>query len=253
MLILLSPAKSLDLNPIEQSVHSIPALKSDVYKLSKTLKKLDTTDLQKLMNISETLATENVMRFKNFRNTHHERNSKRAIDTFMGDVYRGLGSKDFSKSDYEYAQSHLRILSGLYGVLRPLDLIQPYRLEMGTSLTNERGSNLYQFWGSKPTYQINKALKESGSRLIINLASDEYFKVIERKKLKGDVLKIGFKEYRDGKLKFLSFNAKIARGLMARFIIKNKLQSKEEIKAFDIDGYSFDPAYSDEMSWVFTR
>lgn len=253
MIILISPAKSLDSTPVVQDNYTFPFFQTDAYQLAKTLKRYDAADLEKLMTISEKLSSENVLRFKKFRAKATLQNAKRAIDSFNGDVYRGLDSSSFSEADYEYAQKHLRILSGIYGVLRPLDLIQPYRLEMGTRIETPRGTNLYQFWGDKITHKINKALRESDSKQVINLASKEYFKSVRTSKIKGEILSINFKEYHDGTLKFLSFPAKVARGSMARFILKNRIEAIEDVKGFAEDNYSFYQEESSEHSWTFIR
>ena len=176
MIIVLSPAKSLDMSPSDRDDYSLPILKTDANKLAKTLKDYDIEGLRSLMSISEKLASENVNRYKQFKPRGYETHGKRAVDTFVGDVYRGLDVSDFKKRDYDFAQKHLRILSGLYGVLRPLDMMQPYRLEMGTKLTTEKGKNLYEYWGNKITNEINKSIKESKESTLINLASEEYFK-----------------------------------------------------------------------------
>lgn len=253
MVIVISPAKSLDLSPSNCDLHSIPVYLKEANKLVRVLRSYSADDLQDLMNISDALASENVKRFKVFKMRSPEDHSKRAIELFSGDVYRGLAVRDFTNRDYEFAQNHLRILSGLYGVLKPADLIQPYRLEMGSRLAGDWGNNLYDFWGDKITRQINKALKESGDDLLINLASNEYFKSISKKKLKGRTININFKEYHDGTLKFLSFNAKVARGQMARYIIKNQLTNLDDIQGFNIDGYSFSSEHSTEKEYLFIR
>ena len=188
MVILLSPAKSLNESPDNGHLSSSPALMRDANKLAKILKGFKADQLQELMHISPALATENYKRYKNFKLRNAEAASKRAVDMFMGDVYRGLNVEDFTDDDYNYAQEHLRILSGLYGVLRPLDLIQPYRLEMGTSFKNPRGSDLYAFWGDQITKQINKETKGQKKPVIINLASNEYFKAVDSKALDGEVI-----------------------------------------------------------------
>jgi cytoplasmic iron level regulating protein YaaA (DUF328/UPF0246 family) len=253
MIVLLSPAKSLDTTEARLKNLSAPRLMTDTWKLVKVLKTMKSNDLQELMSISESLAEENVKRFKRFKRTQTLENSKSAIETFDGDVYRGLEAIDFNEEDMAFAQEHLRILSGLYGVLRPLDLMQEYRLEMGTSLATESAKNIYQFWGDKITKLLNKDIKESGTNLVVNLASDEYFKAIKKIKLKGQILDVNFKEFRDGELKFISFNAKKARGMMARFIIKHKLSDKESLKGFDTEGYTFSYDSSTENQWLFVR
>ena len=253
MIIVISPAKSLNLSPSSGPLQSTPVYQKEANQLVKVLRNYSKDDLQELMSISEAIATENVTRFKKFKMRSPESVSKQALELFSGDVYRGLEVDDFNEKDFEFAQSHLRILSGLYGVLRPGDLIQPYRLEMGTRLANAQGKNLYDFWGDKITRQINKALKESGGNLLVNLASNEYFKSLKKAKLKADILNINFKEYHNGTLKFLSFNAKVARGKMARFIIKNQITQSEDIKGFTSDGYYFSAEHSTESDWLFIR
>lgn len=205
------------------------------------------------MNVSQQLAEQTHMRFKSFRSAHHPANSKQALLTFKGDVYRGVDADTLSAEDLEYAQQRLRILSGLYGILRPLDLIQPYRLEMGTALKSSKGKNLYEFWGDTLALRLNKELKESGCEHIVNLASNEYAKSINRKRLNSKIIDVQFKEFRGDKLAFLSFNAKKARGVMARFIIDNRLTDADSLKAFSEDGYYFAKEYSSESSWLFVR
>lgn len=253
MIIVLSPAKSLDMTPSDQEHYSLPTLKTDANKLVKTLKQYDVKSLRALMSISENLAVENVNRYNSFKPRGYESHGKRAVDTFVGDVYRGLDVSDFKKTDYDFAQKHLRILSGLYGVLKPLDMMQPYRLEMGTKLPTEKGTNLYEFWGNKITNEINKSLKESKESTLINLASEEYFKSINKDKLKGNILTINFKEYKGDKLKFVSFTAKVARGMMARFIIKNRIKKLDNIKSFNEDRYEYSEEHSSENNWLFIR
>ncbi len=253
MIIILSPAKTLDMTPIEGVVTTQPALKSQANQLAKVLKEKDVSDLKSLMSISDKLAVENVHRFQSFKQRTNPTHGKPALFTFNGDVYRGLGAEDYGKRDVTYAQEHLRILSGLYGVLRPLDAMQPYRLEMGTKLKTDKGNNLYEFWGNKVTKEINKAFKPRHPRVLINLASEEYSKVIKRDKLDADELILNFKEWKDDKLRFVSFTAKVARGLMARYIIKNRIRNLEDIKGFDLDGYGFSAEHSDDKTWIFVR
>jgi cytoplasmic iron level regulating protein YaaA (DUF328/UPF0246 family) len=182
-----------------------------------------------------------------------KKNAKQALLAFKGDVYTGLNAETFTEDDFEFAQQHLRILSGLYGVLRPLDLIQPYRLEMGTKLTNDKGKNLYEFWDKKPTQALNKQLTSLDSSTVINLASNEYFNAIDKSGLKANIITPVFKDYKNGKYKIISFYAKKARGLMSAYIIKNKLQEPSQIKKFNVDGYYFEPQGSTENEWLFLR
>lgn len=253
MIAIISPAKSLNLEPSKNLIGSKPELLTKANKLVKVMKEKTAEDLKEMMHISDKLALENYLRYKQFKQRPNDDVSKEAIKMFMGDVYRGLNVEDYSKKDYTFAQDHLRILSGLYGILKPMDLIQPYRLEMGSKLITDKGSNLYHYWGDDITSKLNKSLKYLGSDTIVNLASDEYFKAINKKKLKADILSINFKEYRDNKLKFISFSAKVARGLMARYIIKNKIQNREDLLGFDVDGYRFSEENSTENAWVFVR
>ena len=182
-----------------------------------------------------------------------KKNAKQALLAFKGDVYTGLNAETFTEDDFEFAQQHLRILSGLYGVLRPLDLIQPYRLEMGTKLINDKGKNLYEFWDKKPTQALNKQLTSLDSSTVINLASNEYFNAVDKSALKANIITPVFKDYKNGKYKIISFYAKKARGLMSAYIIKNKLQEPSQIKKFNVDGYYFEPQGSTNNEWLFLR
>ena len=206
-----------------------------------------------MMAISENIATLNVERFKTFKTPFTTKNAKQAIFAFKGDVYGGFDLESFNDDDYAYAQDHLRILSGLYGCLRPLDLIQPYRLEMKTKLKNDRGDNLYQFWGEHITDSINKELKKQKEPVLINLASNEYFKSIKPKLLEGRLLNINFKETKAGKTRIVAIFAKRARGMMADYIIRNRIERAEDLKQFKLAGYQFDEALSDEKQWTFER
>ena len=253
MIILLSPAKSLDFSPIHQNGVSEPRLLSDTGILAKILSTKSANKLKKLMDISTAIAEENVTRNKTFQLNHTKENSKPAVLAFNGDVYRGLDNGTLSSDDLQFAQVHLRIISGLYGLLRPMDLIQPYRLEMGTSLNNRRGKNLYKFWGNRITKLVNEDLQNSGSKLVVNLASKEYFAAINKTKLEGDLLTINFKEYRDEELKFISFDAKRARGFMTRYIIDNRITDRENIKSFNMENYSFSTEHSTDDNWLFIR
>ena len=180
-------------------------------------------------------------------------NARPAIFAFKGDVYQGLDAQTLAARDVNFAQKHLRVLSGLHGLLQPLDLIQPYRLEMGTRLTTRRGSNLYQFWGDKITDSINQALAQQTSKVLVNLASNEYYQVIQPERIEGRILTINFKELRDGKYRFVSFSAKKARGLMARYMIDKRIIRPNQLRQFDVDGYAFNEALSSDDEWIFTR
>ncbi len=254
MLITISPAKRLDLS--EQSLTETctqPDLLKDSRVLIKRLRELSPQELTKLMGISPRLAQENHQRYADWRTPFKPDNAKQAVLMFQGDVYIGLDAPSYSREDFAFAQDHLRILSGLYGVIRPLDLIQPYRLEMGTRLATARGGNLYEFWGDKITQALNKALEAQGDDVLINLASNEYFKSVVRERLKGRVITPTFKESRKGGFKVIGMMAKKARGFMSSFIIRNQLSDPEDMKAFDLDGYRFNAAVSSESEWAFTR
>ena len=253
MLIVISPAKTLDYS--ESSVEALdsPKFRKQSLELVGILKEKSVAQLKSMMSISDSLAELNHSRYQNYSSRFTYHNSKAALLAFKGDVYLGLDAESLDQKDLEYAQDHLRILSGLYGVLKPLDKMQPYRLEMGTSLKNAQGNNLYDFWDDAITKELNKALKDQKDKVLVNLASNEYFKSVKKDKLKGEILDIQFKEYRDGKLKFLSFNAKKARGLMSRYIIQNRVEHKDKLKAFNLDNYYFNEELSSESNYVFVR
>ncbi len=253
MIILLSPAKSLDFEPLNGIPRSQPRFKKDTLELVDIMKKKKEEDLKSMMKISDKLASLNVARFKMFESSHTRANSKQAVFAFRGDVYQGLNADDFSKKELDFAQKHVRLLSGLYGLLRPLDVIQPYRLEMGTKLKTKRGNTLYEFWGDSITGKINEDLKASGKKAVINLASVEYFSSVDRGAIRGDIYDIRFKEWRGGVYKIVSFNAKKARGYMTRYIVKNGVTNPEKIKGFDLEGYSFNHELSSDRDWTFTR
>lgn len=250
MLLVISPAKTLDYSNPEYSSHSQPDFPSEVNDLVGVLKKKSASQISKLMHLSDTLASLNVERYKNFTETFSPDNSKQAVLAFKGEVYAKMEADQFSAEDLEFAQQHLRILSGLYGVLKPLDLIQPYRLEMGTPLKTKKGTNLYQYWGTK----ISKALNEAGQgKTLVNLASQEYFKAVDQKTLKLPVISIHFKEYKEGKYQVVGFFAKQARGLMARYAILNRVTDPEQLKVFGEEGYEFSAPLSTAQDWVFVR
>ncbi len=253
MLILLSPAKTLDFSPREVLEYSRPSFIREASELNGVLKKKSVAELMDLMSISEKLAIENHKRNKQYKKEHTPHNSKQAIFGFKGDVYLGLDAQTLSKQEIAYAQKHLRILSGLYGVLKPLDLMQAYRLEMGTTLHTSKGNNLYQFWKDKIAKLLTLEASQLGGGPIVNLASDEYFSVVNNKALKVPVLNINFKERRDGVLRFVTFNAKKARGIMARSIIKDGLSSIETANTYDINGYLYSEEHSTGDSWLFIK
>ncbi len=254
MLITLSPSKGQDFEEASlSSKYTKPADLKDSELLIKELRKVKSEQLQEMMTISENIAKLNVDRIKKFKTPFTRKNAKQAIFAFKGDVYGGLDLESFNEDDYAYAQDHLRILSGLYGCLRPLDLIQPYRLEMKTRLKNERGDNLYQFWGDRITNSINKELKKQQEPVLVNLASNEYFKSVKPKQLEGRLLNINFKETKDGKTRVVAIFAKRARGMMADYIIRNRIEDPEELKKFNLGAYKFKKSLSDEKQWTFER
>ncbi len=233
--------------------YTIPEFPDQTGKLIKELRAYNPADLQKLMEISAKLADLNFERNQQFSETHSLENSTQTIFAFKGDVYVGLDALSLDDISLDFAQQHLRILSGLYGILRPLDLIQPYRLEMGTKLKNPRGNTLYDFWKDILTEHLNIAIAASASNILVNLASDEYYKVLEPDKINAKIIKIIFKEYKGDKLKFISFNAKKARGMMTRYIIKNKINEPESLKGFDYAGYYFEEKMSNDNELWFIR
>ncbi|WP_369309909.1 peroxide stress protein YaaA [Providencia rettgeri] len=254
MLITISPAKTLDYeSPLATAQFSQPELLAESQKLIKECRKLTPAEIASLMKISDKLAGLNAARFAEWHADFTPDNARQAILAFKGDVYTGMQAETFSAEDFEFAQSHLRILSGLYGVLRPLDLMQPYRLEMGIALKNTRGKNLYEFWGDIITKQLNQALAQQKDPVLVNLASDEYFKSVNTKKLDGQIIKPVFLDEKNGKYKVISFYAKKARGLMSRFIIQNKLTKTEQLSDFNLEGYQFDESQSKGNELIFTR
>lgn len=254
MLAIISPAKKLDFesDPITDA-HTQPVLMKDAEILAKKAKRLKRSDLKAMMSISDKLADLNYRRFQDFQPPFNLANARQAALSFAGDTYVGLDAPSLKKKDLEYAQDHLRILSGLYGVLRPLDLIQPYRLEMGTKFAVDGNENLYDFWDDRVTAQLNAASKSHKDRRIINLASNEYAKVVRPKALEGGIVTPVFKEIKDGTARVLGLFAKRARGMMARYMIVNRIETEARLKAFNDGGYTFQPAQSDETTWVFTR
>lgn len=254
MLILVSPAKTLDFeSPLATERYTQPDFIADSAELVKVCKKLTPADISGLMKVSDKIAGLNVARFQEWSKTFTPDNSRPAILAFKGDVYTGLEAETFSEQDFDYAQSHFRMLSGLYGLLKPLDLMQPYRLEMGTRLTNDKGSNLYHFWGDKITDKVNEALADQGDDLLINLASNEYFKAVKPKNVQGRVITPVFKDLKNGQYKVISFFAKKARGMMAKYIIQNQVDSLDALKQFDGAGYYFSDTDSTARELVFKR
>ncbi|WP_020536371.1 peroxide stress protein YaaA [Lewinella cohaerens] len=253
MIILLSPAKTLDETPVHGIPHTEPRLLPQSAQLIKNLRRKSVADLQGLMKISEKLAVLNKGRYKTYSETFTEENAKPAALMFKGDVYTGLEANSFTDKELAFAQEHIRILSGLYGLLRPLDLIQPYRLEMGTSLKLGRKKNLYEFWGDKITELVQQDLDKATGDTVLNLASQEYFQSVKTDKLKGRLINIHFKEDRDGKLKVISFNAKKARGKMAQLIVKEQITEAEQIKELVADDYIYQKEGSTDSDWLFVK
>ena len=253
MIIVISPSKTLDFSPNPYHTHTLPRQLSQSQELIDTAKQLTTEDIADLMKISEKLSQLNWQRYQDFKQPFTLDNAKQALLAFKGDVYGGIESDNYNEADFAFAQKHLRILSGLYGALKPLDLIQPYRLEMGTRLQNQQGKNLYEFWDTQVTELINQDFKNDPAPLLINLASNEYYKVIKPKALNSKVLTLGFKENKAGVYKTIGIHAKRARGLMTNFIIKNRLINPEEIKTFNLENYGYNEALSSEKEWVFSR
>lgn len=254
MLMVISPAKTLDYTSVVSvQDYTEPAYIKYSEQLIKQLKKLSVQEVASLMGISDKLAALNVARFAEWSPHFNQENARQAILAFKGDVYTGIAVEDFSQKDFVFAQQHLRILSGLYGLLRPLDLMQPYRLEMGTKFENSKGKNLYEFWGEQITQWLNKAIVEQGDKVLLNLASNEYFKSVKPNLLDADIIDVDFKDFKSGQYKIISFYAKKARGMMARYVIKNQLKTIDQVKAFDSEGYYFSEKHSSNKKLVFLR
>jgi cytoplasmic iron level regulating protein YaaA (DUF328/UPF0246 family) len=254
MLIFLSPAKSLDYKtPPHVATYTLPAYLKQSETLIKQMRKLSPADIANLMHLSDPLAQLNFGRYAEWSLPFSPENAKQAVLAFDGDVYDGLAAKDLSADDLDFAQKQVRILSGLYGILKPLDLMQPYRLEMGTKFANKAGKDLYAFWGERLLDAINAELAEMPRPVTVNLASEEYFKAAVGRKINGVVIQPVFEDWKNGQYKIISFYAKRARGLMTRYAVVNRLTEPEGLKEFDYDGYAFEPSVSDEKSWVFRR
>ncbi|MGO1618060.1 MAG: peroxide stress protein YaaA [Oceanisphaera sp.] len=254
MLVVVSPAKTLDYEtPPVVSDYTQPELLNDSALLIERARELTPADIGKLMKISDKLAGLNAARFADWQPNFTPDNAKQALLAFKGDVYTGLDAETLTPDDFAFAQDHFRMLSGLYGLLRPLDLMQPYRLEMGTKLENERGKDLYAFWGNIITDKLNAALAAQGDNVLINLASNEYFKAVQPKRLAGQIITPIFKDCKNGQYKIISFYAKKARGLMARYIIQHQLSEVSQLTAFDTAGYYFVESESSATELVFKR
>lgn len=255
MLALLSPAKTLDFeSTVSVPRPSQPAFLDRSEELVETLRKKSRPQLRELMSISEKLADENFQRFREWKRPFSEDNARAALLAFKGDVYTGFELDQYSADDFRYAQKHLMILSGLYGILRPLDLMQPYRLEMGTALKTAKGSSLYEFWGDQLTRGVNAACRKSGSSVLVNLASKEYFSALQEDQLSADrLITPQFKDLKNGTYKFLSYYGKKARGMMADFIVRERVETAADLRKFREAGYRYNKDLSDGDDWVFTR
>ena len=250
----MSPAKSLDYDtPAGDLPHTLPAFVPQSAELIEVLRTYSPQQIAELMDLSDTLSALNVARYAAWRPKFTAKNAKQAVLAFNGDVYEGLDAKTLSPKQLEWAQEHVCILSGLYGVLRPLDWMQPYRLEMGTALKNPKGANLYKFWGTQIAEHLNERLAADKAPVVINLASQEYFKSVDRKVLRARVVECVFEDYKGGQYKVISFNAKRARGLMARWAITHKAKKPEDLLAFDSEGYAYDARASEADRLVFRR
>lgn len=254
MLAVISPAKKLDMTPdSSMDEFSMPDGLDDAQSLIDVLVGLDSYQVADLMKLSMKLADLNVNRYQQWSQEHSPDNSKQALLSFQGDVYQGMDAATMSEADIHFAQQHLRILSGLYGVLRPLDLMQAYRLEMGTRLSNDKGADLYAFWGNRITHMLNQAMMHEEDNVLINLASQEYFKSIHVHELVAPVITPVFKENKNGAYKVVGIHAKRARGMMCRYMIRKRLTDPEGLKDFTDGGYEFDELLSSDDEWVFTR
>lgn len=254
MLFLLSPAKTLDYeSPAPQVTPTLPAFEDDAARLIEVLRRKSPQEIASLMSISDPLAALNTARYQAWTRKFTERNARPAAFAFNGDVYDGLQARQLKAADLEWAQQHLRMLSGLYGVLRPLDWMQPYRLEMGTSLKVGTAANLYQYWGSRIAEHLNAELAADKTPVVVNLASQEYFRAVDRKVLKARVVECVFEEWKPAGWKVVSFSAKKARGLMARYAIMKRVETPRKLEQFNLEGYAFDPAASQPERLVFRR
>ncbi len=254
MITVLSPSKTLNENPeLITKEYSIPEFLERSEVLVEKLREFSPSEMGKLMEINPKLSEVNVERYLQWKLPFDTTNSDRALLMFKGEVFNGLKAETLNEDDLLYAQDHIRILSGLYGILKPLDLMQPYRLEMGTRLEIDHWKNLYDYWDHRITEKINGEMESQDEKVLLNLASDEYFKVLDPAKIDARILKCQFKEERDGKLKFITIYGKKARGLMTRFIIQNKIDRAEDLKAFDLDGYHYNEEHSSDDTWMFSR
>ncbi|RCL23924.1 peroxide stress protein YaaA [Pseudomonas sp. AFG_SD02_1510_Pfu_092] len=254
MLTVISPAKTLDYDtPPVTERFTLPQYLDDSQELIQQLRELSPAQISELMHLSDKLAGLNAARFGSWTPDFTPANAKQALLAFKGDVYTGLDAESLAEDDFSYAQGHLRMLSGLYGLLRPLDLMQPYRLEMGTKLANARGKDLYAFWGTRISEWLNQALAEQGDDVLLNLASNEYFSAVKRSALQARVINVDFKDLKNGQYKIISFYAKKARGMMSRFVIQQRISDPEQLKRFDVQGYYYSAEQSKTDHLVFLR
>lgn len=254
MLMVVSPAKALDeTTPVQTKHHTKAALLAQAAELAEQLKELGPVEIGQMMHISEKLSELNYERFQNWTMPFPKDQAKQAAWLFKGDVYQGLDAYSLPEQGIDYIQNHLCILSGLYGLLKPCDDMLPYRLEMGTKFANQKGKDLYAFWGSQITDLLNEKLAKSTTKTLVNLASNEYFKAVKKKHLNGHIITPVFKDWKNGQYKIISFYAKKARGLMARYAADNLIENPEDLKYFNTDGYQFNAEMSSETDWVFTR
>ncbi|MGJ3443143.1 peroxide stress protein YaaA [Pseudomonas sp. Je.1.5.c] len=254
MLTVISPAKTLDYDtPAVTQRFTLPQYLDDSQELITQLRELSPAQISELMHLSDKLSGLNAARFGSWTPDFTPANAKQALLAFKGDVYTGLDAESLSEDDFSYAQQHLRMLSGLYGLLRPLDLMQPYRLEMGTKLANARGKDLYAFWGTRISEWLNQALAEQGDDVLLNLASNEYFSAVKRNALNARVINVDFKDWKNGQYKIISFYAKKARGMMSRFVIQEQINDPEQLKQFDVQGYYYSAEQSKTDHLVFLR
>lgn len=258
MIVILSPSKTLDFSDNQNKIakeqpHTEPVFMKEAQKLTQILKKKSAGQIAELMNISNKLATLNFDRYQSFSTPFTVDNALQALLAFKGDVYTDIAVDTYTQGDFEFAQEHVRILSGLYGLLKPLDLMQPYRLEMGTQLSNPKGKTLYAYWGDKITKHLNSQLQQHSSSVLVNLASNEYFKAVNTKKIKGEIITPVFKQHKNGSYKVIALYAKRARGTMTNFIVKNKVGEVEQLKTFNEAGYEYSDQLSSDTEWVFVR
>jgi cytoplasmic iron level regulating protein YaaA (DUF328/UPF0246 family) len=254
MLMVISPAKTLDFEtPPTTQRFTQPQYLDHSQELITQLRELTPAQISKLMDLSDKLAGLNAARFGSWTPAFTPANAKQALLAFKGDVYTGLAAESLSEAEFDYAQQHLRMLSGLYGLLRPLDLMQPYRLEMGTKLANARGKDLYAFWGTRISEWLNEALEEQGDNVLLNLASNEYFSAVKRSALNARVIDTEFRDQKNGQYKIISFYAKKARGMMSRFVISERINNPEALKEFDVQGYRYSKELSQADKLIFLR